>query len=139
MTISSPFVGTYELTYLDLNSPPKPNPNIEIVEATLQVSRDGQVLGTIQPYREFFVQQQQPMTIPDTHREFATELYVIVAGWEGNGESATFKAFINPLINWIWLGGIVFVLGTIVAAWPDSQPVRRATSVELGKGMVPVK
>lgn len=139
MTISSPFVGTYELTYLDLNAPPKPNPNIEIVEATLQVSRDGRVLGTIQPYREFFIQQQQPMTIPDTHREIATELYVIVAGWEGNGESATFKAFINPLINWIWLGGIVFVLGTIVAAWPDPQPARRATSVRLGKGMVPVK
>ncbi len=139
MTISSPFVGTYELTYLDLNTPPKPNPNIEIVEATLQVSRDGRVLGTIQPYREFFIQQQQPMTIPDTHREIATELYVIVAGWEGTGESATFKAFINPLINWIWLGGLVFVLGTIVAAWPDPQPVRRATSVRLGKGMVPVK
>ncbi len=79
------------------------------------------------------------MTIPDTHREIATELYVIVAGWEGTGESATFKAFINPLINWIWLGGLVFVLGTIVAAWPDPQPVRRATSVRLGKGMVPVK
>jgi len=139
MSISSPFVGTYTLRYLDLNTPPRPNPNIEIIEATLEVSRNGQVVGTIQPYREFFIQQQQPMTIPDTYRQLATELYVIIAGWEGNGESATFKAFINPLINWIWFGGIVFVLGTIVAAWPDPQPARRVAAVKLGEGMVPVK
>lgn len=60
------------------------------------------------------------MTIPDKRSTLADDLYVILAGWEGSGETATFKAYINPLVNWLWIGGIVFVLGTLVAAWPTS-------------------
>jgi cytochrome c-type biogenesis protein CcmF len=26
------------------------------------------------------------------------------------------------LINWLWLGGIVFILGIMIAAWPDKDP-----------------
>jgi cytochrome c-type biogenesis protein CcmF len=35
---------------------------------------------------------------------------------------ATFKIYHNPLVNWLWLGGLVFILGTLVAAWPDRDP-----------------
>ena len=70
------------------------------------------------PYREFFIQQQQPMTIPDVYTAFGNELYIILVGWEGTGETASFKAYINPLINWLWFGGLVFILGTMLAAWP---------------------
>ncbi|MFQ5578902.1 MAG: heme lyase CcmF/NrfE family subunit, partial [Anaerolineae bacterium] len=137
-TISSPFVGTYELTYQTLKMG-EGRPGIENTVATLSVARNGKPAGEISPYREFFIRQQQPMTIPDVHRDFMTELYVIVAGWEPEGSSATFKAFINPLINWLWLGGIVMVLGTIVAAWPAPQPARRAAAVKPNRTMVPVK
>jgi hypothetical protein len=34
---------------------------------------------------------------------------------------ATFKVFHNPLINWLWFGGIIFILGTMIAAWPDRE------------------
>jgi len=37
-------------------------------------------------------------------------------------QSATFKIYLNPLVNWLWLGGIVFILGTLIAAWPDKDP-----------------
>ena len=33
--------------------------------------------------------------------------------------------YINPLVNWLWLGGLVFVIGTLVAAWPDAGEERR--------------
>ena len=53
----------------------------------------------------------------------------VLASWEGSGETATFKVYINPLINWIWLGGIVFIAGTLVAGWPEPEKaVRRVTS-----------
>jgi cytochrome c-type biogenesis protein CcmF len=139
MIISSPAVGSYELTYQGLEVLPRPNPNIEVVQAALQVSRDGRLLGTIYPHREFFVQQEQPMTIPDIFRRSSNELYVIIAGWEGDGETATFKAYINPLINWLWFGGFVFVFGTLVAAWPEAEFSQRPAPVKMGKGVVPVK
>jgi cytochrome c-type biogenesis protein CcmF len=75
------------------------------------------------------VVQQQPITIPDKRSTLADDLYVILAGWEGQGQTATFKAYINPLVNWLWIGGFVFILGTIVAAWPTAQErEQRATA-----------
>ncbi|HWI55122.1 MAG TPA: hypothetical protein VNT57_05490, partial [Desulfobacteria bacterium] len=41
----------------------------------------------------------------------------ILASWEKDG-SATFKAFVNPLVSWLWIGGYVLVFGTIFALWP---------------------
>lgn len=121
VTIASPFAGTYELTYRGL-APGQGSPGVEVTEAILSVQRDGRPVGEIRPRREFFISQQQPMTIPDIYRSGMNDLYVIIAGWEGDGETATFKAYINPLVNWLWLGGLVFVLGTLVALWP--APVR---------------
>ena len=70
------------------------------------------------------------MTIPDKRSTLADDLYVILAGWEGTGQTATFKAYINPLVNWLWIGGFVFILGTIVAAWPTEQE-RQTSSVKI--------
>lgn len=119
-TIASPFAGTYELAYQGL-TPAQGSPGIEVTEAILQVKRDGRPVGEIRPRREFFISQQQPMTISDIHQSGMNDLYVIIAGWEGDGETATFKAYINPLVNWLWLGGFVFVLGTLVALWPAPE------------------
>jgi cytochrome c-type biogenesis protein CcmF len=47
--------------------------------------------------------------------------------------SATFKVFVNPLVSWVWLGGLVFILGTLIAAWPEREmlsanvPIRSQT------------
>jgi len=79
------------------------------------------------------------MTIPDIHGDFMSELYVIMSGWETGGASATFKAYINPFINWLWLGGIIIVVGTLVAAWPSPEPARRTTGAKSSGNVVPVK
>jgi cytochrome c-type biogenesis protein CcmF len=34
-------------------------------------------------------------------------------------ESSTFKVYVNPLINWTWIGGVLLAAGSIIAAWPD--------------------
>lgn len=121
MTIGSDFIGgSYELTYRGLREGQSPDDRI-ITEALLDVKFNGQPAGELIPTREFFVVQQQPMTIPSKRSTLADDLYVILAGWEGKGETATFKAYINPLVNWLWIGGFIFVFGTLVAAWPTSQ------------------
>ncbi len=124
MTITSNFVGSYELKYLGLREGDSPDDRI-ITEAVLNVSHNGKPIGALIPNREYFVVQEQPMTIPDKHSTLANDVYVILAGWEGTGETATFKAYINPLINWLWIGGFVFILGTIVATWPTEQERRQ--------------
>jgi len=40
---------------------------------------------------------------------------------EITSEGATFKVFLNPLINWLWIGSGVLVFGTLVALWPTTR------------------
>jgi cytochrome c-type biogenesis protein CcmF len=123
-TINSAFTGDYTLTYQGLQTLNAPD-DVERTGATLTVSRGGRQIGELHPTHDFFIPQQQPMTIPSMRNSPIEDLYVIVAGWEDGGATATFKAYVNPLVNWLWLGGLVFVLGTAVAAWPDAAEDRR--------------
>jgi cytochrome c-type biogenesis protein CcmF len=51
-------------------------------------------------------------------------VYVLLGGWENNGATASFQVYLNPLINWIWVGGVIVILGFFVAFWPpaDREP-----------------
>ncbi len=51
------------------------------------------------------------------------DLYVIFDQRDGN--TVFFKVLVKPLVNLIWLAGIVFVLGSLVALWPDAREQRR--------------
>ena len=128
--LSSPFTGDYTLTYGGLRTLASPA-DVESVAATLTVSRAGQPIGELQPTHDYYIPQQQPMTIPAIRQNLAEDVYVIVAGWEGNGDSATFKAYVEPLVNWLWIGGLVFVLGTAIAAWPAGLEQRQAAGARI--------
>ncbi len=140
MTVSSNVIGTYELTYQGLREGASPDDRI-ITEAVLSVKRNGEPVGELIPNREFFIVQEQPMTIPGKRTTLTDDLYVILAGWEGTGQTATFKAYINPLVAWLWIGGFVFIIGTIVAAWPTAQEraQRAAAKTKVPGGAVPAK
>ena len=63
------------------------------------------------------------MTIPGVRSTMEDDLYVLLVDWQPiSTQGATFKIYHNPLVNWLWLGGFVFILGTLVAAWPDKDP-----------------
>jgi cytochrome c-type biogenesis protein CcmF len=53
------------------------------------------------------------------------DFYVILVGSAAD-HSAKFKVYINPLINFVWLGSIVFVLGALWAMWPTPRDRRLA-------------
>ncbi|MEJ7749944.1 MAG: heme lyase CcmF/NrfE family subunit [Thermoleophilaceae bacterium] len=43
---------------------------------------------------------------------------------------ATFRTIVSPLVSWIWIGGAIFLLGALVAAWPSPEArVRRVRSL----------
>ena len=92
----------------------------EVLEATTSLYKDGTLLRQLRPRQDYFVVQRQPMTVPGVYGTLGEDVYVLLVGWEEIGlQSATFKMYINPLINWAWLGGVLMVLGTVVAAWPS--------------------
>jgi cytochrome c-type biogenesis protein CcmF len=57
----------------------------------------------------------------------AEDLYVITDQIDSNGD-VYFKVFVKPLVNLIWLAGVVFLAGSLVALWPDAREQRRLAS-----------
>ena len=99
------------------------NDGRNVARALVDVSKGGTYLAELHPRRDYYYQQQQPMTIPGVRSTMEDDLYVLLVDWEPiSANGATFKVYHNPLVNWLWLGGFIFILGTSVAAWPDKDP-----------------
>ncbi len=122
-------IGGYQITFRQLELVPSGQADKIIVSARVEVSQNGKLLTTMRPYQEQYTNGER-MTPPALLSSMKEDLYVLLGGWESDGSLATFKVFINPLVNWLWLGGLVFILGTLVAAWPDAAEERKALSVE---------
>jgi cytochrome c-type biogenesis protein CcmF len=62
------------------------------------------------------------MTIPGVRSTWEDDFYVVLVDWQPvTSQSATFKVYHNPLVNWLWMGSLIFILGTLVAAWPERE------------------
>ncbi len=94
-----------------------------VARAVVSVTKNGQPMGNLYPRRDFYYEAQQSMTIPGVRSTMEDDLYVLLVDWESiSSAGVTFKIFRNPLVNWLWVGGLIFILGTLVAAWPDRDP-----------------
>jgi cytochrome c-type biogenesis protein CcmF len=114
-------LGGYTVTYKSL-AEFDVNDGRNVARAVLDVSKDGKYLGELYPRRDYYYDSQQPMTIPGVRSTLEDDLYIILVNWEQiSSRGATFKIFHNPLINWLWIGGIVLILGSFIAAWPDAE------------------
>ena len=50
------------------------------------------------------------------------DLYLVVGVINPETKVATIQAHVNPLTSWIWLGGIIMVIGSILCMWPEPAP-----------------
>jgi cytochrome c-type biogenesis protein CcmF len=49
---------------------------------------------------------------------------VVLVNWENVSiEQTPFKVYNNPLVNWLWIGSVILLLGTLVAAWPEKEEI----------------
>lgn len=131
-------LGEYTLEYRDLKVFDYRDGR-NIARAEVGVYKDGAFVGELYPRRDYYYESQQPMTIPGVRSTMEDDFYVLLISWEPiSTQGATFKIYRNPLVNWLWLGGFVFILGTMIAAWPDRDPERVAVHRRQG-GSVSVK
>ncbi|HTU99025.1 MAG TPA: cytochrome c-type biogenesis CcmF C-terminal domain-containing protein, partial [Luteitalea sp.] len=62
---------------------------------------------------------EEPTTEVAIKRSFAYDLYVVLAGFDVEQQSATFHVVVNPLVNWIWAGFGILAIGTLIALLPE--------------------
>ena len=117
-------LGRYEIAYTGL----EPNRKANHVEygARLMIfdQKSGNTLGSILPRRNIYDKTpEQPTSEVGLRMTLIEDVYVVLNGWEAGGSTATFTMYVNPLTAWMWIGGLVLVLGTLIASWP--HPGRR--------------
>ncbi len=115
----------YDLEYRQTR--PVTHPHYAGAVARLALSKDGRPVGILTPEKRMYFQQEQPATIPAVSSTLREDFYVILVGLEED-RSVALKVYINPLVNWIWIGGFVFVIGSTLLLWP--LPERRARRSE---------
>jgi len=124
-------LGDYTVTY-DSIAIFDTNDGRNVARAVVSVERNGQIVGQLHPRRDYYFESQQPMTIPGVRSTMEDDLYVLLVDWMPiTSQGATFKVYLNALVIWLWIGGLVFILGTLVAAWPEKEAeeaVERAVS-----------
>jgi cytochrome c-type biogenesis protein CcmF len=98
-----------------------------VARAVVSVYKNGRYVDELHPRRDYYYESQQPMIIPGVRSTWEDDFYVLLVDWQPvSTAGATFKVYHNPLVNWLWLGGLVFILGTMIAAWPDKDPETQA-------------
>ncbi len=112
-------IAEYRLTYNGMQE--RAEPGVRIIEAQLAVESGGQLQGLVVTDKRFFRGfERQPSTSVGIRTTPFDDLYVVLAGWEADG-SASFMVYVNPMVIWIWLGGIMAVGGGLVALWPERR------------------
>lgn len=112
-------LGRYSMTFNGMRQYAGAD-DLMITEANLSLYENGRLVKTLTPRNELYTRTRQPMTIPDLRATIGEDFYVLIVNWEGfSANAATFRAYLNPLINWVWAGGVIFIIGTLIAAWPD--------------------
>ena len=117
-------VGPYDLAYL--GSSQRRGANAVEMRGSFDVSRGGKELGSVSAGKNRYLAEQQVSNEVAIRSDWlrGEDLFVIVNQFNGDG-SVFVKVLVNPLVNFIWLAGLVFVLGSLIAMWPDAREQRR--------------
>jgi cytochrome c-type biogenesis protein CcmF len=116
-------VGPYQLTFTDTSS--SHDPHKDVLSTTLEVRRGGDLLATLNPEKYFYRASQQPTTevaiygMTSWPPHLGDDLYTILVDNNPQSGGYTFKAYLNPLVSWLWLGGFVVIIGTHIAVLPE--------------------
>ncbi len=127
-------LGQYTMTYNGMLSGQVADDGRIMDIAQVSVSQDGGAPVQIRPRHDFYPQAQDitQMNIAGADSTVQGDFYVLLSGWdEPNGATATFKIYVNPLINFIWWGGLVLILGTVISVLPSERLPERVRSSRL--------
>ncbi|HEY2038993.1 MAG TPA: cytochrome c-type biogenesis CcmF C-terminal domain-containing protein [Edaphobacter sp.] len=107
------------------------NANYDTEYALLDVFKGSKKVTQLAPERRFYNASQTTSTMVALRSTLAEDLYVIYEGKNPDTDKPIIKVFINPLMNWIWIGVLIVVMGTFLALVPNLQRAVAPARVEV--------
>jgi cytochrome c-type biogenesis protein CcmF len=124
--MKSPFGHTYRFTHLGISQYEALNRVVSA--ATVEVTKDGRRAGLMTSEKRQHVDSfKRPTFEPSTEVAIRSNLqedvYIVFAGAVNGTEEAVYRFNLNPLVWWVWFGGMVLALGGLITMWPGGGPV----------------
>src|SRR6266568_783663 len=128
VSLRSPYGSTYTFTHLGISQ--YDALNRLVTAAAVEVRRDGKRIGMLNPEKRQHVDSFgrptfQPSTEPSIMSLLREDLYGVLGGVVNGTEEAVFRFTINPLVWWVWYGGMIVALGGLVVMWPGGSPAAK--------------
>jgi cytochrome c-type biogenesis protein CcmF len=124
-------VGGFNLTYKGIRN--TDTPHMASMLAEIEVARGGRVIATMFPEKRIYKRQQQPTTEVALRTTWREDLYLVLGSYDDPSGQMTLQVFVNPLVVWIWLGGIMMVLGTVIVMMPTAAEQRALAAALAGE------
>ncbi len=105
-------------------------PNYTAMQADVTLTGANGVGVKVSPQRRFYDKSEQPNSEVSIRSDWDKDTYVMLAGWSDGGNLAAIQVMINPLVSWIWIGGIVMTLGGLLCLMPRLLPVAQTEAIE---------
>jgi len=115
------------------------NENYESDYAVMDVYKGGKKVFQMTPEKRVYMASGQPQTMVAIHSTPEWDLYVVFEGTNPDTGQPIIKAFLNPLVGWIWIGLVVMVFGSIVALVPSLSPATAALRVPAAQAAAVLK
>src|SRR5215470_8376691 len=102
-------------------------PNYSSDKATVSLFAYGKKVANLFPERRVYKAGSEPQPTSEVaiYSTVKNDVYVVFAGATPDGKKAIIQVFYNPLTMWVWVGGIVLVIGTLIALLPNKKTVIR--------------
>jgi cytochrome c-type biogenesis protein CcmF len=123
-------LGHYDLRVAAVNHGEEANYTWD--RATVDVSKDGKLLGSLMPERRFYPASNQGTSEVAIRRRLNEDVYLNFAGMSEDGQRAIIQAYINPLVSWVWIGYWVLLAGTLICLVPSKVKLQYARTQVIG-------
>lgn len=118
-------VGKFTVRLDDVYS--REEPQRTVLAAGVTVLRGGREVGRMEPRMNFYPTSDQPVPTPSVRSRPAGDLYINLQAFAQDGSNATLRVIQEPLVPWIWIGGMIICLGAVVSLGGgrrEAAPVR---------------
>ncbi|MEE8453844.1 MAG: cytochrome c-type biogenesis CcmF C-terminal domain-containing protein [Limibaculum sp.] len=106
-------LGGYEILFDSVSE--GQGPNYVYQRGHFTVTRDGEVVAVMEPEKRLYPVQNQPTTEAAIDMGLTRDLYLVLGDKQTNGEDWVVRAYLKPLVNWIWLGALAMAIGGAIS------------------------
>ena len=121
------YFSNYVFKLNSIKSEARDNHYAFLSEIDVVDSSTNQLLTNLKPEKRIYFywnsdpEKRQPHSELDIYSTIQKDIYSIFSGYDAQKNIGYFKIMINPLVKWVWIGGVLMVIGSLFAFWPSRR------------------